>query len=543
MDSEWEFTVNFDLGAFCPALRGASEEVLEGTLEVILAGIDTGREATHDLGRLLPQLEQLRLRNSTLRSFRDIGALEHLRVLHASRCGITDLDGIASLCALEEVYLSFNDIADTTALAFHDALEVLDLESNRIAEEDEGLASLGTCLRLTSLTLLGNPMAARAGYQQLVLRQIPQLEALDDAPIGAPIGAAPLALDVISLEGEDDFDGAHAAALLAHEEMLRECEVVSEAIKAFRPLASPEARSPDRRARAAAEAPRRPGTAPAAAGRHDAAQAERPSSARMLARDGAAYSCWDEMLDLRGFSAAERGAVAAASASSQLTHGDNAQVFSGNIARGMRRRRAAAPPPPHDDDDDASSTTVSPRPHTASPAAPGRRPAAAAQEQASSAVDVACEETRGGRRRERAPASPDAAPSRAVPETSPQQSLGEVRCDAPGESFRARPELLRRSSVRERLRMSRSSPSIVAPDHGSPPRAPGAGSSPLRHIAAADLTLGKLRLHAGSPARGAGTKRHPRKLADASLDLERRAAAKACFFDQTQTLRVGATGA
>ena len=111
--------VVFDVRAFCPQLKDTSRDALKDVDEVTLVNLDTGREATHELGEQLPRLERLRFRQSKLCSFRDLGCdLLNLRVLHAARCGVSDFDGVAALPALEELYLSFNDVEDCTALAF-----------------------------------------------------------------------------------------------------------------------------------------------------------------------------------------------------------------------------------------------------------------------------------------------------------------------------------------------------------------------------------------------------------------------------------------
>ncbi|KAH8052099.1 hypothetical protein JL721_10980 [Aureococcus anophagefferens] len=165
--------VIFDIGAFCAALAAKGPEDLEAVAECTLVGLDTDAEPTHELGLVLPALERLRLRQSTVRSFRDFGCdLGRLRVIHAARCGVTDLDGLGSIFTLEELYISFNDVEDCTALALHDELQVLDLESNRVAAAAE-VATLGTCEKLSCLTLLGNPVVgaleASGGYAGGVL--------------------------------------------------------------------------------------------------------------------------------------------------------------------------------------------------------------------------------------------------------------------------------------------------------------------------------------------------------------------------------------
>lgn len=101
-------------------------------------------------------------------------------MLWLARCGLTDLDGIGSFLALkvglrcpglggggpreapaevpvlpQELYVSYNNIADLSPLCLLDQLEVLDLEGNNV--EDLGqLRYLQLCPRLATLTLEGN---------------------------------------------------------------------------------------------------------------------------------------------------------------------------------------------------------------------------------------------------------------------------------------------------------------------------------------------------------------------------------------------------
>ena len=172
--------VVFDVRAFCPQLKDTSRDALKDVDEVTLHNLDTGREATHELGEQLPRLERLRFRQSKLCSFRDLGCdLLNLRVLHAARCGVSDFDGVAALPALEELYLSFNDVEDCTALAFQENLMVLDLESNRIADVAQ-LDALSTCDKLSCLTLLGCPIASTKDYRDSIAMALPSLEVLDD---------------------------------------------------------------------------------------------------------------------------------------------------------------------------------------------------------------------------------------------------------------------------------------------------------------------------------------------------------------------------
>ena len=83
--------VVFDVRAFCPQLKDTSRDALKDVDEVTLVNLDTGREATHELGEQLPRLERLRFRQSKLCSFRDLGYLLNLKLHAAGRQ--SDFDG------------------------------------------------------------------------------------------------------------------------------------------------------------------------------------------------------------------------------------------------------------------------------------------------------------------------------------------------------------------------------------------------------------------------------------------------------------------
>lgn len=88
--------------------------------------VDSGKQSVEAIGELLPSLQQLKLQNSTLHSFRDLGtSLHSLQILWVMRSGITDLDGIGALTHLQELYLQYNDISDLSPLTLHEEIQVI----------------------------------------------------------------------------------------------------------------------------------------------------------------------------------------------------------------------------------------------------------------------------------------------------------------------------------------------------------------------------------------------------------------------------------
>ncbi|XP_008592054.1 PREDICTED: leucine-rich repeat-containing protein 56 [Galeopterus variegatus] len=156
--------------------------------------VDTHENSLGNFGVHLPNLSQLRLNGSRLGSLRDLGtSVGRLQVLWLARCGLTDLDGIASFPKLKELYVSYNNISDLSPLCLLEQLEVLDLEGNSL--EDLGqVRYLQLCPRLNTLTLEGNLVCLQPApgssnkvlqgynYRAEVRKLIPQLQVLDEVP-------------------------------------------------------------------------------------------------------------------------------------------------------------------------------------------------------------------------------------------------------------------------------------------------------------------------------------------------------------------------
>lgn len=108
--------------------------------------VDSNKQSVEVIGELLPSLQQLKLQNSTLQSFRDLGtSLHSLQILWVMRSGISDLDGIGALTGLQELYLQYNDISDLSPLMLHEEIQVIDLEGNCIADIGQ-IEQLGTLI-------------------------------------------------------------------------------------------------------------------------------------------------------------------------------------------------------------------------------------------------------------------------------------------------------------------------------------------------------------------------------------------------------------
>jgi Leucine-rich repeat (LRR) protein len=126
--------------------------------------VDTSCHNLQVTGEILSGLESLRMSDSIIRCFRDLGtSFRFVRFLYLQRCELTEVQGIQAFHNLEELYLSHNSIDDLFDLSFLEHLAVLDLEGNNVAQVDQ-LYYLKRCKSLQNLNLADNPVTKEAAY-------------------------------------------------------------------------------------------------------------------------------------------------------------------------------------------------------------------------------------------------------------------------------------------------------------------------------------------------------------------------------------------
>ncbi len=73
--------------------------------------VDTTCHSLQVTGEILPSLEYLKLNDSIVKCFRDLGtSFKNVRVLHIARCELKEVQGIQVFEQLEELYAAHNDI-------------------------------------------------------------------------------------------------------------------------------------------------------------------------------------------------------------------------------------------------------------------------------------------------------------------------------------------------------------------------------------------------------------------------------------------------
>jgi len=133
---EVEDVIDLNEKILCLALGGIDVSELT-TLTKIELRVDSSIHNLQVTGEILPSLDILKLNDSVIRCFRDIGtSFKNVRVLHIARCEIREAQGIQAFEQLEELYISFNEIDDLFDISFLEHLSVLDFEGNNVSNTE-----------------------------------------------------------------------------------------------------------------------------------------------------------------------------------------------------------------------------------------------------------------------------------------------------------------------------------------------------------------------------------------------------------------------
>lgn len=120
--------------------------------------VDTRFHNLQVTGEILSSLEYLKLNDSIIPTFRDIGtSFKNVRVLHIGRCELKEVQGIQAFEQLEELYISYNEIDELFDIGFIEHLTVLDFEGNNVKDFDQ-LYYLNRCRNLTHVNMKYNPV-------------------------------------------------------------------------------------------------------------------------------------------------------------------------------------------------------------------------------------------------------------------------------------------------------------------------------------------------------------------------------------------------
>ncbi|KAL4466826.1 hypothetical protein ABPG74_010423 [Tetrahymena malaccensis] len=144
---------------------------------------DCEQDSLQILGEMCPNITELNINDSIANTLRDIGtSMRSLKILMISRVRLQDLSGLNAFPLLQELYASYNQIKNLNDLYFNENIEVLDLEGNEIADNDQ-IEVIETMSKVKILNLTQNPISKKEDYRQLIRQKLPQLQILDDIPI------------------------------------------------------------------------------------------------------------------------------------------------------------------------------------------------------------------------------------------------------------------------------------------------------------------------------------------------------------------------
>ena len=150
------------------------------TLTKIELKVDTSCHNLQVTGEILSGLESLRMSDSIIKCFRDLGtSFKFVRYLYLARCELKEIQGIQAFVNLEELYISHNEIDDIFDIGFLDHLSVLDLEGNNLSTLDQ-LYYLKRCKSLENVNLSDNPVTKDPLYYHRIQDCVPNLLVLDD---------------------------------------------------------------------------------------------------------------------------------------------------------------------------------------------------------------------------------------------------------------------------------------------------------------------------------------------------------------------------
>eukprot|EP00347_Sterkiella_histriomuscorum_P023670 403333794 len=123
--------------------------------------VDTTCHNLQATGEILSGLEYLKMNDSVIKCFRDIGT---------------------SFRFLEELYISYNFIEELFDIGFLEHLTVLDIEGNNIKSLDQ-IYYLKRNPHLTDVNLKYNPVTKEVAYYQRVQECVPKIKSLDDEEV------------------------------------------------------------------------------------------------------------------------------------------------------------------------------------------------------------------------------------------------------------------------------------------------------------------------------------------------------------------------
>ena len=125
----------------------------------------------NQFGKFLPSLQLLKLNNSNILSFNNIGTnFTNIKCLQMKNCHLKDLDGLICLQNLEILDLEKNDIDDLVDIDMCENIKELNVKENKISEEDN-LSYIAGLINLEYLDIRFNPISQNKDFKTKIIKK------------------------------------------------------------------------------------------------------------------------------------------------------------------------------------------------------------------------------------------------------------------------------------------------------------------------------------------------------------------------------------
>ena len=126
----------------------------------------------NQFGNFLPQLKLLKLNNSNILNFNDIGTnFNKIECLQMKRCHLRDLNGIICIQNLKILDIEDNEVSDLIDLDMCSELKKIILKKNKILESDN-LQFLSSLINLEYIDIRENPICESDDIEENIQKNL-----------------------------------------------------------------------------------------------------------------------------------------------------------------------------------------------------------------------------------------------------------------------------------------------------------------------------------------------------------------------------------
>ena len=123
----------------------------------------------NQFGKFLPSLQLLKLNNSNILSFNNVGtSFTNIKCLQMKHCHLKDLEGLICLQNLEILDVEGNDIDDLVDIDMCESIKELNVKENKISEEDN-LSYVAGLINLEYFDIRFNPISEKKDFKTNII--------------------------------------------------------------------------------------------------------------------------------------------------------------------------------------------------------------------------------------------------------------------------------------------------------------------------------------------------------------------------------------